>query len=148
DLRIDLKKYEGSFESVSPVTIGYLDLGSMYRFNGVIDEFRVYNRNLSEMEMRALYNGGAGSYCGPHSFAPEIVSTPITFATVGQQYTYDAKATGYPNPSYALVSNPPGMRVDFRLGEVSWVPTAVGTFTVELKASNTAGESAPQRFQI
>ncbi len=148
DLRIDLKKYEGSFESSSPVTVGYLDLGSMYRFNGVIDEFRVYNRDLSEPEMRALYSNGAGSYCGPRPFAPEIVSTPITFATVGQQYLYEVHATGNPSPGYRLLNNPPGMAVNFRLGLISWVPTTEGTFTVEVVASNSAGDSAPQKFQI
>ncbi|WP_299707727.1 LamG-like jellyroll fold domain-containing protein [uncultured Pontibacter sp.] len=148
DLRIDVKKYGGSFESQSPVTVGYLDLGSMFRFDGVTDEFSVYNRDLPESEMRARYNKGAGDYCGSRQFAPEIVSTPITFATVGQQYTYEAKATGNPAPSYTLLSNLPGMRVDFRLGEVSWVPTQEGTFTVELKASNSVGDSEPQRFEI
>jgi hypothetical protein len=148
DLRIDLKKYEGSFESSSPVTIGYLDLGNMYRFNGVIDEFRVYNRDLNEPEMRSRYNNGAGNYCGPRQFAPEIVSTPITFATVGQQYRYEVYATGNPDPSYRLLNSPPGMAVNFRLGVINWVPTTVGSFTVEVMASNSAGDSAPQKFQV
>src|SRR5690606_30773220 len=80
--------------------------------------------------------------------APEIVSAPITYATVGQQYTYEAKATGSPAPTYRLLSNLPGMSVHNRLGIIDWVPTQSGTFTVEVMASNSTGDSAPQRFQI
>lgn len=148
DLRDDRKVFNGSFESSSPVTVGYLDLGSMFRFSGLLDELRVYNRDLTEQEMRDRYNNGAGSYCGPQTFAPEIVSDPITYAMAGQQYTYNVNATGNPVPGYTLLTPLQGMSLDAGTGVIQWVPTAAGIFTVEVKASNSAGESAPQRFQV
>lgn len=148
DRRIETKVYRGSMESSSPVTFGYIDIDSKYYFNGILDEFLVYNRNLSEQEMRNRYNQGAGSYCGPEAVRPEIVSQPITFGTVNQQYRYDVNAAGKPAPSYLLISGPNGMTINASTGLISWVPQTAGNFSVEVRSSNSQGESAPQRFQI
>lgn len=147
DLRDDTKDYPGSFESASPVTIGYMDLGSMFRFDGTIDELMVYNRNLSEQEMRSRYNNGAGSYCGPELVKPVIVSEPITYGVAGQNYVYDVNATGKPQPAYALVSAPQGMSINATTGLISWTPQGAGTFDVQVKASNSQGEDE-QSFRV
>lgn len=149
DDRVSEKKtYRGSMESSSPTTIGYIDIDSKYYFDGVMDELLVYNRNLSEQEMRDRYNQGAGSYCGPEVTRPEIVSTPITYGTVSQQYRYDVNASGKPAPRYILISGPAGMAIDAGTGLITWVPQTAGNFAVEVKANNSQGESAPQRFQV
>lgn len=148
DRRTEKKVYRANIETTSPVTIGYFDVGAKFYFNGVIDELLVYNRNLSEQEMRSRYNQGAGSYCGPEEVRPEIVSEPITYGTVNQLYRYDVNATGKPAPRYTLVSGPQGMTINAGTGIIEWVPQASGKFAVEVKAANSKGESAPQLFQI
>ncbi|MBD1395620.1 T9SS type A sorting domain-containing protein [Pontibacter sp. JH31] len=149
DDRITEKRiYRANLETASPVTIGYFDVGTKFFFDGVVDELLVYKRNLSEQEMRARYNQGAGSYCGPEGIRPEIVSTPLLYGTVNQAYRYDVNATGKPTPRYTLVSGPQGMTIDAGSGLINWVPQASGKFAVEVKATNSQGESAPQLFQI
>ncbi|SIT84985.1 LamG-like jellyroll fold domain-containing protein [Pontibacter indicus] len=148
DRRTEVRQYRGSMESSSPVTIGYIDIDSKYFLDGTIDELLVYNTNLSEQQARDRYNLGAGSYCGPEDVRPEIISTPITYGTVGQQYRYDVNAVGKPAPRYILLVSPPGMTIDAGTGLISWVPSAAGSFGVEVKATNSLGESTPQRFQI
>ncbi|MBX0332456.1 putative Ig domain-containing protein [Pontibacter sp. HSC-14F20] len=148
DRRTEIKEYRGSMESSSPVTIGYIDIDSKYYFDGTIDELLVYNNNLSEQQARDRYNLGAGNYCGPEDTKPEIVSQPITFGTVKQQYSYDVNAAGKPAPRYILISGPSGMTIDAGTGLISWVPQSAGSFAVEVKANNSQGESTPQRFQI
>ncbi|MCP2044808.1 LamG-like jellyroll fold domain-containing protein [Pontibacter sp. HSC-36F09] len=148
DRRTEIREYRGSMESSSPVTIGYIDIDSKYYFDGIIDELLVYDTNLSEQATRDRYNHGAGNYCGPEDISPEIVSTPITFSTVNQQYKYDVNAAGKPAPRYILISGPSGMTINAGTGLISWVPQAAGSFAVEVKANNSQGESAPQRFQV
>ncbi len=66
---------------------------SNYNFNGFIDEVRVYNRDLSATEVKAIYEGNA----------PQVVTTPVTVgsltsspasATVGATVTWSASASG------------------------------------------------------
>lgn len=138
----------GNFESpAAPLTIGYLNSGGGYRFSGVLDEIMVYNRDLSENEMRQRYNSGAGNYCGPQQVLPVIRSTPVTHGVTGQPYLYDVQATGHPAPVYALVAAPTGMTVNAATGEIIWTPAAAGTSEVTVKAENSVG-SAEQRFQV
>ncbi|MDO6388886.1 LamG-like jellyroll fold domain-containing protein [Pontibacter sp. BT731] len=148
DRRTEIREYRGSMEATSPITIGYIDIDSKYYFDGILDELLVYNTNLSEQVARDRYNQGAGSYCGPEETRPEIVSTPIAYGTANQQYRYDVNAAGKPAPRYILISGPQGMTIDAGTGLISWVPQAAGNFAVEVRASNSEGESAPQRFQI
>jgi hypothetical protein len=147
DLRDPRKAFKGNLESASPVTIGYLDLGGMFRFNGTIDELMVYSRDLSDQEMRARYNRGAGNYCGPALVRPFIVSEAITYGAVGQNYVYDVNASGKPQPTYTLVSGPQGMTINATTGVIKWLPEAAGNFDVRVKASNSQGEDE-QAFRI
>ncbi|MDX5436324.1 MAG: LamG domain-containing protein, partial [Pontibacter sp.] len=76
--------YTGNFESGSPVNIGFLELNNGFGYKGLLDELIVYNRALTEVEMRQRYNGGAGNYCGPEQIKPLIMSEPVTYSVVGQ----------------------------------------------------------------
>jgi hypothetical protein len=78
---------------------------------------------------------------------PQITSGPVQTVVVGQAYLYDAHATGYPQPTYQLVSGPASLIVNDTTGVVSWTPTASGDFTVTIRATNTAG-STTQTFTI
>jgi hypothetical protein len=139
--------YSDNFESISPVNIGYLNLDNGYHFNGTIDELMFYSRELTELEMRARYNKGAGSYCGPELVAPTITSDPVTYGVAGQEYRYDVKATGKPLPTFSLVSAPQGMTIDAATGALRWTPAAAGAFEVKVKATNSQG-NAEQSFKI
>ncbi len=70
---------------------------------------------------------------------PVITSTPITSVTVGQPYTYDVEATGYPSPTYALVTSPSGMNINSTTGIITWTPGSIGDFDVEVEALNING---------
>ncbi|WP_245539628.1 LamG-like jellyroll fold domain-containing protein [Pontibacter roseus] len=139
--------YKGSFESSSPITIGYLNQEGMYRFNGTLDELLVYNRDLTEQEMRSRYNSGAGNYCGPEAVKPTITSSAVTYGVAGQDYLYPVKATGKPKPTFSLVSGPQGMTIDGATGVLRWPSAAVGNQAVRVKAANSQGEDE-QSFTI
>ena len=81
-------------------------------------------------------------------FAPEIQSSPITIALVNQPYTYQAKATGSPNPTFALNTAPAGMSIDPISGVISWRPTSTGDYEVIVAASNDEGEDDVQAYTL
>ncbi|PTX21373.1 putative secreted protein (Por secretion system target) [Pontibacter mucosus] len=139
--------YTYNFESGSPVNIGFLDLNNGYAYNGLLDEIMVYNRDLTENEVRARYNNGAGNYCGPQQVKPVIMSEAVTYGVAEQQYKYEVKAVGNARPSFALAEAPAGMSINATTGEISWVPSAAGSYKVGVTASNAAG-SDRQDFTV
>ncbi len=80
--------------------------------------------------------------------APVITSTPATIAQVTVPYVYDVVASGAPAPTYRLDTAPPGMAITATSGRISWTPTAEGTATVAVVASNGTAPDATQRFVI
>lgn len=139
--------YTASFESASPVNIGFLDLNDGFGYKGLLDELMVYKRALSETEVRARYNGGAGNYCGPQQVSPVIMSEAVTHGVVDQEYTYEVKAVGNHAPVFAMVDAPSGMTINSSTGEINWIPTAEGSYKVIVTATNTAGADR-QEFTI
>ena len=73
--------------------------------------------------------------------APVIVSSPVTEAIAGRQYSYQLMATGTPQPSYTLDEAPQGMLVDAGRGSVFWTPTRpqAGPHSVRIRATNASG---------
>lgn len=140
-------EYSDNFFSSAPVTIGYLDLGDGYRYNGAVDEIIVYNRPLDENEVRARYNNGASVYCGNKQIAPTITSDPVTFGVAGQPYIYDVQAIGNPAPVYSLKVTPPGMAINASTGKITWTPQAAGKHKVTVLVKNNAGQ-AEQSFTV
>jgi hypothetical protein len=78
---------------------------------------------------------------------PTITSTPVTTATAGVPYTSQTYATGYPTPTYSLITYPADMKIDSATGAISWTPTSNGFYTVTLQASNGT-TPATQTFVI
>ncbi|MCB0127544.1 MAG: putative Ig domain-containing protein, partial [Caldilineaceae bacterium] len=76
-----------------------------------------------------------------------ILSQPPTTATVGQGYTYDVQASGFPLPTYTLLASPDGMTIDSATGIITWLPTAPGSFSVTVEAANNIGADS-QSFTI
>ncbi len=84
--------------------------------------------------------------------APVFVTNPITTASAGQSYTY--QAVGFDENgdrlSYLLVSGPAGMAFDSSTGLLTWMPTANSPVQaqVALQVYDSAGSSASQKFTI
>ena len=79
--------------------------------------------------------------------APTITSTPVMDAIVGQLYSYDVNATGYPEPNYVLIEHPPGMTIDSNSGLIEWIPSSANDFNVTVEAGNYIAE-VNQSFTI
>ncbi len=144
---------DGFGSPTAALNIGWLDRPtSGHYFDGTVDEVALYDSALSLDEVRQHYNEGLAGrwYCQGGTFAPIIVSTPVTDAATGQLYRYDVDAVGSPpGPTYTLTIHPSGMTIDPVTGLISWIPTVAqeGNHAVEVEASNSAG-SDPQGFTI
>jgi len=84
----------------------------------------------------------------------KFISAPVNTGKVGATYVYEAKATTRASVgdsvtlTYSIVSGPDGMKIDASTGRITWSPTAVGTYTVTIKASDSLDHSATQMFVI
>ena len=67
--------------------------------------------------------------------------TPPVTGTVGVAYSYTFAASGSPAPSFHVASGtlPPGLALNSVTGKLSGTPTAAGTSTFTVQASNTGG---------
>jgi len=143
--------YDGNFASTAPISFGYLSVNSVpgYYYTGGLDEVAVYSRALGSSEITTHYNNARLyqiGYCDGNS--PVFLSEPDIYANVGQEYTYDADASGNPLPVYSLVEHPDGMIVGAVTGEISWTPaSASANGHVVLRATNTAGYTE-QEFNV
>ena len=83
---------------------------------------------------------------------PKFESTPVTSATRGEFYRYDAVATDIDNDplSYSLVVAPDGMTVHPALGTVVWIPVdgQVGAHDVVLSVNDGRKGAAVQAFVV
>ena len=83
---------------------------------------------------------------------PEITSTPVTTATVGEPYIYDVEAMepdGDPLLFY-LIDSPPGMAMDVNTGKITWETEAsnVGVHSVEFFVGDSRERRDHQSFTI
>jgi len=119
------------------------------------------NRFNWRWKVRAMVNGQWGPWSEERYFdveplntdqdnhPPQITSTPVTSATVGEAYTYDVAATDPDGDTltYSLLAAPTGMTINSSTGLINWIPTAAGSFGVTVKVSD--GElSDSQSFTI
>ncbi|MDY6876422.1 MAG: LamG-like jellyroll fold domain-containing protein [Chloroflexota bacterium] len=134
---------DGFDSSTAALNIGWLNLSGQFHFDGILDEVALYDNPLSADDIQQHYNKGLAErwYCQSGTFAPTIVSVPVTNATVGRLYSYDVEAVGNPDPTYALTTYPSGMTIDPATGLISWTPTLAqeGNHAVEVEASNWEG---------
>lgn len=84
--------------------------------------------------------------------APVITSSPVTSATVGQQYSYQVRATDPTNSplTFILGRGLASMSLDAKTGLLQWTPTAaaVGTTDVTIIVQNSSGLATSQSFRI
>jgi len=79
--------------------------------------------------------------------APAITSSAVTSAIEGQAYSYQVVATGTTPMTFQLLSAPAGMSIDPDTGVIDWLPGVIGTFPVEVEASNSLGSDI-QNFSV
>ena len=73
-----------------------------YLLTGSLDEVAIHNVELSSAQILMHYNNSADGLNYYSPIAPDITSTPITTGTVGDVYSYDVDASGYPYPTYSF----------------------------------------------
>jgi hypothetical protein len=79
--------------------------------------------------------------------APTITSTPVTSGVLNGAYTYQVLSTGNPQATYSLTAAPAGMSINAATGRISWTPSAVGSYSVTVQASNADGQTS-QTYSI
>lgn len=83
---------------------------------------------------------------------PRFVSTPVTAATVGREYRYQARALDVDgdNPTYFVHSPPEGLTVNASTGDIVWIPKTgqTGNVSVTVVAADGRGGEARQEFVI
>ena len=129
------------------LTIGWH--GSGFSFEGSVDEIVFHNQALNQEEIGAHYvnvSDGKG-YFEANNSAPVIFSTAVTTGYNGTPYTYDVDSLASPAAGYSLTTFPPGMTIGTSTGLIQWTPSSVGTFSVVVVATNTAGTDN-QSFDI
>lgn len=71
--------------------------------------------------------------------APAITSAPSASATVGTELRFPVSATGTPNPTFTATGTlPAGVTLDRITGILSGTPTAAGTYSFIITATNSA----------
>lgn len=82
--------------------------------------------------------------------APTFTSAPVTVATVGVLYVYDADATDADALTYSLLRAPSGMTIDAATGLIQWTPAAThyAQERVVVEANDGQGGRARQSFII
>lgn len=90
---------------------------------------------------------GCGTVTPITNHPPEIISTAITTATVGMEYTYDVDATDADALTYSLTTRPGGMVINSSTGVITWTPTDTESVHVFVVVSDGV-LSAEQEFNI
>jgi RHS repeat-associated protein len=87
---------------------------------------------------------------GTANQAPQITSTPVTAAQVGQIYQYAVQAADPDSDTlgFGLASTPPGPAIDPASGLIQWTPASAGSFAVTVTVSDGQGGEASQSFTI
>ncbi len=83
----------------------------------------------------------------PAPSAPVINSGISVSAQVGTGFTYQITATNSPS-SFEVLGTPYWMSVNNQTGVISGVPSAPGSLTVQMVASNAGGDSSPVTLAI
>lgn len=84
--------------------------------------------------------------------APNVTSDPVTFAKLGELYSYQvtgADPEGQPL-AFQLINAPQGMTINTQTGLVQWSPTATqtGNFSVTVAVQDPAGAIGRQTFTL
>jgi RHS repeat-associated protein len=87
----------------------------------------------------------------PGNLPPYIISTPVTSVPLGWTYTYPVRAIDADKDPliYSLLAGAPtGMTIDPNLGNITWQPTATGSYPVTVRVDDGRGGYDTQTFTI
>jgi len=86
----------------------------------------------------------------PQGIAPTLTGPGSAQFVVGQSGEYSPKLSGTPAPTVRLSSGsrPPGMELYPKSGKISGIPTAEGSYPIELTASNNVSPDATHTVTI
>lgn len=73
--------------------------------------------------------------------APAITTASLDGGVMGESYSVTMKATGTAPITWSATGLPNGLRINGNTGEISGTPSAAGTFSVRVKATNDSGNS-------
>lgn len=87
---------------------------------------------------------GEAGQPGTWAAAPQFLLTGLPPATVGQPYSHRFAATGTPAPTYRVSTGslPAGLALNTATGVLAGTPTAAGSATFTVAASNGVGVDA------
>ncbi len=88
----------------------------------------VSNYSVLEQAEDALYN----------LKVPKFVTDELPFGYIGETYEAPLEVTGTPTPAVTVTNLPTGLEYNAETGMISGTPTKVGSFIVEVEASNEA----------
>jgi hypothetical protein len=144
--------YPSNFSSSSYISVGYLlrNGDPEYKYAGSLDELAIYNRSLTQLEItdhNSKGNLGIG-YCDGYN--PNIISIPVTKATVNSPYSYTVRATGLSaGMAYTLLNKPAGMTINATTGVISWTPASINIDAfVKVRADNGIAPADTQSYRI
>ena len=82
--------------------------------------------------------------------APVIESVPEFVAVVDTAYSYlvEARDPDGDAVTFDVVDPPAGLTIDASSGEVSWTPSETGNFVIAVRASDLAGASGRQVYEL
>lgn len=83
----------------------------------------------------------------------ELAAAPVVTGgnptgTVGQSFSYSVSATGNPDNYTNIGTLPPGLSFDNLTGTYSGIPTAAGSYTLSVTATNSHGTSSPANINF
>jgi uncharacterized repeat protein (TIGR03803 family) len=112
---------------------------SLYSFTGGADGAEPWSALTQGADGRlygATYTGGTSGYGTVYAIAP-----PYVTGSAGYPLSYQVGATNIPI-AYSASGLPPGLSMNSGTGLISGAPTATGTFSTTVAASNTAGSGS------
>ncbi len=79
-----------------------------------------------------------------------IASKPPTTTVAGASYSYTFSASGVPTPTYSLPTGslPPGLALNQTTGELSGTPSAAGSYSFTIAATNSAGTATTSKITV
>jgi len=116
--------YTGGFETLAPVSMGYMDRASGYRYNGDLDEVKLFGRALSASEIKERYAAVFDAFTELIRFEGEYVvnAVDLTWATSSEY-----------NNSYFAVERASGDEVFTEIGKVEASGTTNAATTYAFK---------------
>jgi YDG domain/MBG domain (YGX type)/Bacterial Ig-like domain (group 2) len=141
-----------SWSSTTPISTSTLnfDLSSITALNNAATVyFRIVNNNTTAVNGGTVATAGTGRLdnfkitAQPLVVTPPVITSSLTAtATVGTPFSYQIVATGA--TSYSSTTSLPlnGFDLNTTTGEITGTPTAAGTTTINLTATNAGGSDS------